>query len=228
MRDLLKQFLSAIVTGLTVGLLAGVIIHHQPGRRAKVISLGAEPNNLAPGLLTVTWAGQSCLNLDGGAAVYPSDPFVMGGYEGVHMAGATISCESPFGPTPASGSITAQLSTDSVAWFASTVTAAVIDAGYGDGGGPAALVISSQSAAFGRVELTSVTALTADGGYFCDGGNALPNVVACFGGTPYGSYIDSGVNFCDGGSANFCDAGLFGYDITLGQQLCCNAVTVPE
>lgn len=216
----MRRLLELAALGALLGSLTYCSTHPAP-RHFGV----SAPTNL--NFLPITWSGAGCVPMDGGSVTYTSDSFSMGGNTNVHMSGATITCGAPYANIPASGSVSAQLSTDNAAWFNSTVTPATIDGGYGDAGPVvAALVISSQSASYARVQLTAVASLNTDAGYFCDGGPTGAGIVGNNDGGCVAFYIDGGANFCDGG--NFCDAGPTSYDLTIPQQLCCNAATVPE
>jgi hypothetical protein len=195
---------------------------------------GATPQT-SPGMFWITWGkatatcnGQPCVLLDGGAATISSDQIIAGGLSGVAESGSTFFCSSPFA-APVEDYVTAEIGNDGTLWSpAATPNSALIDGGYGDGGVPGVIVVATQSSNLMELELTHLAAMVFDAGYFCDAGPTLPNVIQCFGSSNYGSYIDSGVNFCDGGTANFCDAGLYGYDLQAGNALSCNVNTVPR
>lgn len=180
----------------------------------------------SPGLFWVTWGASTatcnnrpCVLLDGGSSTYASDPIVAGGLSGVAESGAMFVCSSP-NSAPSQDYVTAGIGNDGTLFVPAAATnSAMIDGGYGDSGTPGVIVVVTQPSNYIEITLTHLAAQTLDGGnldagYFCDAGfsdnfcDAGPQGVSIIGecdGGAYSFYVDSGVNFCDGG--NFCDAG---------------------
>lgn len=205
------------------------------------LAAGAPSSAPGPGFVNLTWSttgaaavcnGLPGVLLDGGAATLVSDPVIMGGY--VSQAASSISF---FCTVQAFGAqedyFAAQYSNDGNIWAPATQsnTAAatqlsLIDGGVGDGGLPGWIILGPTPVAYSDIALTHLAAMTYDAGSFCDAGPQGPSIIGVCDAGLYASYIDSGVNFCDGG--HFCDAGPDIWMNSFAVCLTCNAVTVPR